>query len=123
MVVQKRLFCGNFVQPLIKESNCPKFNFNDIASLLLPKDKIAHYTFCIPLAINDESTCNINQGNIHSKLLMETKLIIWDEAPMMNKLCFEAFDKILRVIMKAKNEDNVERPFGGKVVVLRGDFR
>jgi len=23
--------------------------------------------------------------------LIETKLIIWDESPMMNSLCFEAF--------------------------------
>jgi len=36
----------------------------------------------------------------------------------MNKLCFEVFDKTLRDIMRAKNEDNIERPFGGKVVVL-----
>jgi len=31
-----------------------------IASLLLPGGKASHSTFCIPLAINDESTCNIN---------------------------------------------------------------
>jgi len=31
-----------------------------IASLLFPGGKTAHSTFCIPLAINDESTCNIN---------------------------------------------------------------
>jgi len=47
-----------------------------IASLLLPEGKTAHSTFCIPLAINDESTCNINQGSLRAKLLLETKLII-----------------------------------------------
>jgi len=30
----------------------------------------------------------------------------------MNKLCFKAFGKTLIDIMRAKNEDNVERPFG-----------
>jgi len=94
-----------------------------IASLLLPRGKTAHSTFCIPLVINDESTCNINQGSLRAKLLMETKLIIWDEAPMMNKLCFQAFDRRLRDIMRARNEDNADKPFGGKVVVLGGDFR
>ena len=94
-----------------------------IASLLLPGGKTAHSTFCIPLAINDESTCNINQGSLRAKLLMETKLIIWDEAHMMNKLCFQAFDRTLRDIMRATNEDNADKPFGGKVVVLGGDFR
>ena len=53
-----------------------------IASLLLPRGKTAHSTFCISLAINDESTYDINQGSLRAKLLMETKLIIWDEAPI-----------------------------------------
>jgi len=75
-----------------------------IASLLLLGGKISHSTFCIPLAINDESTCNINQESLCAKLLMETKLIIWDEAPIMNKLCFQAFDRTLRDIIRASDE-------------------
>jgi len=55
--------------------------------------------------------------------LIETKLIIWDEAPMMNMLCFEAFERTLRDIMKVVDEENSKKPFGGKVVVLEGDFR
>jgi len=54
---------------------------------------------------------------------MEAKLIIWDEAPMMNKLCFQAFDRTLRDIVRATNQHNADKPFGGKVVVLGGDFR
>ena len=54
---------------------------------------------------------------------MATNLIIWDEAPMMNKMCFEAFDRTLRDIMKNVDECNNCKPFGGKVVVLEGDFR
>jgi len=42
---------------------------------------------------------------------------------MMNRLCFEAFDKTLRYIIRVKNEDNSKRPFGGKVVTLGGNFR
>jgi len=82
---------------------------SDLASLLLPGGKTAHSTFCIPIAINDESTCNINQGSLRAKLLMETKLIIWDEALMMNKLCFQAFDRTLRDIMRATKEDNADK--------------
>jgi len=41
---------------------------------------------------------------------------------MMNKLCFQAFDRTLRDIMRATNEDNAEKPFGGKAFVLGGDF-
>ncbi|MCH87034.1 ATP-dependent DNA helicase PIF1, partial [Trifolium medium] len=50
--------------------------------------------------------------------IRRAKLIIWDEAPMMHKHCFEAVDRTLRDIMKEKRY-----PFGGKVVVLGGDFR
>ena len=55
--------------------------------------------------------------------MIETKLIIWDEAQMINRLCFEAFDRTLRDIMKIENEENSKNPFDGKVVVLGGDFR
>ncbi|MCI09934.1 ATP-dependent DNA helicase PIF1, partial [Trifolium medium] len=51
-------------------------------------------------------------------LIRRAKLIIWDEAPMMHKHCFEAVDRTLRDIMNEKRY-----PFGGKVVVLGGDFR
>ena len=73
------------------------FNVSGIASLLLPRGKTAHSTFCIPLLINEESTYNIPQGSPRAKLLIETKLIIWDEAPMINMLCFEALDRTLRM--------------------------
>ena len=56
-----------------------------IASLLLPRGKTTHSTFCIPLLINEHSTCNIPQGSFRARLLIETKLIIWDEAPMINR--------------------------------------
>jgi len=72
-----------------------------IVSLLLPGGKTTHSTFCIPLLINEESTCNIPQGSLIAKLLIETKLIIWDEAPMINRLCFEALDRTLRDILRA----------------------
>jgi len=47
-----------------------------ISFLLLPGVKIAHSTLCIPLLINDDSTCNISKGSLHAKLLMATNLII-----------------------------------------------
>jgi len=42
---------------------------------------------------------------------------------MMNIMCFEAFDRTLKDIMKNIDESNNCKPFGGKVVVLGGDFR
>ena len=94
-----------------------------ITSLLLPGGKTTHCTFCILLLINEHSTCNIPQGSFRSKLLIETNLIIWDEAPMINRFYFEALDITLRDVMTAVSEENVIKPFGGKVIVLGGDFR
>ena len=94
-----------------------------ITSLLLPGGKTTHSRFCIPILINEESTCNIPQGSHCARLLIETRLIIWDEAPMMNQMCFEAFDKTLRNVTRTVSEGNSQKPFGWKVVVLGGDFR
>lgn len=54
---------------------------------------------------------------------MQTALIIWDEAPMANKYCFEAVDRSLRDIMKTIDEVYSTKPFGGITTVLGGDFR
>ncbi|KAF1891398.1 hypothetical protein Lal_00017031 [Lupinus albus] len=40
-------------------------------------------------------------------LLKQTKLIIWDEAPMTHKFCFETLDKSLRDIMGTITNDSI----------------
>jgi len=54
---------------------------------------------------------------------MATSSIIWNETSMMNKMVFEAFNKTLRDIMKNVDDVNNDKPFGGKVIILGGDFR
>ena len=92
-----------------------------IASLLLPGGRTAHSKFKIPVPIFEDSTCNIHQGSELAELLNQTSLIIWDEAPMAHKFCFEALDQSLRDIIKTKPSSN--QIFGGKVIVFGGDFR
>ncbi|KAG5040048.1 hypothetical protein JHK82_012188 [Glycine max] len=48
-------------------------------------------------------------------------LIIWDEAPMAHKFCFEALDRSLRDAIKVKSSS--DKIFGGKVMLFGGDFR
>jgi len=67
--------------------------------------------------------CNTSQGSDLVELIIQTTLIIWDEALMTHRYCFEALDRTLRDIMRFKDPDSSNKPFGGKVVVLRGDFR
>ncbi|XP_019175634.1 PREDICTED: uncharacterized protein LOC109170955 [Ipomoea nil] len=94
-----------------------------IASLLLPGGRTAHSRFAIPIAINEDSTCNIKQGSDLAELLIKTSLIIWDEAPMMHKHFFEALDRTMRDLLRFVEPNSEMKTFGGKTVVLGGDFR
>jgi len=49
--------------------------------------------------------------------LKEIDIYIWDEAPMAPRYALEIMDRTLRDIM------NNYSPFGGKIVLLGGDFR
>ncbi|XP_058776863.1 uncharacterized protein LOC131651212 [Vicia villosa] len=83
--------------------------------------RTAHSKFKIPVPTLDNSTCNINKNTEHAQLLQATDVIIWDEAPMAHKNCFEALDKTLKDLMNQNGPSG--RIFGGKVVVFGGDFR
>ncbi|EOA28768.1 hypothetical protein CARUB_v10025000mg [Capsella rubella] len=90
-----------------------------IASLLLPGGRTAHSRFAIPIVPDDSTSCTITPNGDLSNFIKEVSLIIWDEAPMMSKYCFENLDRSLNDCLG--NFEN--KPFGGKVVVFGGDFR
>ncbi|XP_028774120.1 uncharacterized protein LOC114731163 [Neltuma alba] len=54
-----------------------------VAATLLPFGRIAHSRFAIPLQITETSFCAVSQNSALANLLKCTKLIIWDEAPMV----------------------------------------
>ncbi|GJY59729.1 DNA helicase [Tanacetum coccineum] len=89
-----------------------------IAALLLPSGRTAHSRFQIPLNLEDESICRIKKNSQLADLLRQTDLIIWDEAPMNDRRCFEALDRNLKDICDSPNT-----LFGGKSIMLKGDFR
>lgn len=94
-----------------------------IASLLLLGGRTTHSQFSLPLLLTEESCCNMKQGSQKAELLKRTSVIILDEAPMVSKLAFEALDRTMRDIVRFTVQDSNDKPFGGKVVVLGGDFR
>ena len=94
-----------------------------IASLLLPGGRTAHSRFRIPINITEDSTCSIDQGSDLAELLRRTKLIIWDEAPMVHKHCFEALDRTMRDILRTETPNSSDLPYGGKCIIFGGDFR
>lgn len=65
----------------------------------------------------------IKQGSNLVELIVNTKLIIWDEAPMINRMCIKAINKSFRDIMQFSNPNSANQPFGGKIVVFGGDFK
>ncbi len=93
-----------------------------ITSLLLLGDKTAHSRFKILIDLHDESTCNITQQMKVAELVRKADLIIWDEAPMMHPQAFEVIDRTLCDFMQLDDAQVTEKIFGGKTVVLGGDF-
>ncbi|XP_038720029.1 uncharacterized protein LOC120012664 [Tripterygium wilfordii] len=94
-----------------------------IASLLLPGGRTAHSRFKIPIQISEHSTCDIKKGTQLARLIQESSLIVWDEAPMVHRYCFEALDRTMRDILCDNDGRDSERLFGGKTILLGGDFR
>jgi hypothetical protein len=94
-----------------------------IASLLLPKGRVAHSRFKIPTDLDDTSICDIRKGTLFIELIQTSSLIIWDETLMTNRITFEALDRTLWDLLSTYSPQNKNKLFRGKVVVLGGDFR
>ncbi|KAL7104044.1 hypothetical protein ACP275_08G219500 [Erythranthe tilingii] len=89
-----------------------------IEALLIFGGKTSHSRFIIPLDVNEDSTCNIVQDSPLVSLIAKAKLIIWDEAPMTHKHCFEAVDKTFKDILKFSNPNSKKEPFGTRQEVV-----
>lgn len=59
-----------------------------IVALLLQGGKNTHSTFHIPQILLKESKCDIRQCTHLAKLLKNTPLILWYEAPVAKKIWF-----------------------------------
>ena len=94
-----------------------------IAALLLPGGRTAHSRLKLPLNLNDHTMCNIPKNSMLAALIVKTDLIIWDEAPMAHRQAFETLDRTLRDLQSTANPEAASKPFGGKTVLLGGDFR
>lgn len=95
-----------------------------IAALLLQVGKTALARSKIPVHdLSSISTCQISIQSQEAQKLKAAELIMWDEASMAHRYAIEAVDRLLRDIMGAVDARLESIAFGGKVVVLGGDFR
>ncbi|XP_057778295.1 uncharacterized protein LOC130998777 [Salvia miltiorrhiza] len=88
-----------------------------VAASLLPNGRTAHSRFKIPLNLDESMSCSISKNTAPAKLIIAAKLILWDEASMANRKAVEALNLLLQDLMEN------QLLFGGKTVVLGGDFR
>ncbi|XP_058789693.1 uncharacterized protein LOC131663348 [Phymastichus coffea] len=72
---------------------------------------------CSTMAFTGIAATLLPNGKTEGILLKETKVFIWDEAPMAPRYALEIVNRTLKYIM------NNDLPFGGKILVLGGDFR
>ena len=94
-----------------------------IATLLLPNGKTAHSRFKIPLNLHQTSCYYITHRTDLAMLIYEAELIMWDEAPMLSRSAFDIIDQTFRDIPQNTSNYSSAKVFGGKLFVLRGDFR
>ena len=87
------------------------------AALHLSKGRTFHSRFKAPLILSEDCRLRIPLGTELAKLIAMALIIVIDEATMLNNLLLQALDECLRDIMQT------DEPFGGKVLVLCGDFR
>uniref|UniRef100_A0A8L8KIB6 ATP-dependent DNA helicase n=1 Tax=Heligmosomoides polygyrus TaxID=6339 RepID=A0A8L8KIB6_HELPZ len=84
-----------------------------IAANLLPDDRTASPAFRLVLEDLSRTSSIKRQSEEASKI----DVIIWDEAPMAPKQALEAVNALLQDIMQNS------KPFGGKIMLLGGEFR
>ncbi|KAL6509659.1 hypothetical protein OROGR_022969 [Orobanche gracilis] len=97
--------------------------FRELHHYLLSGGRTTHSRFQIPLDLFEDSTGSIKQNTQLAQLIIQTDLIIWDEAPMTKRLTFEALDRTLNDTVGYRNLDKTQKPFRGKATRFEGDFR
>ena len=89
-----------------------------IAALILPGGLTAHSTFKLPFGDKsvEGSVCNVPAESERAQVL-KACLIVWDEIVMSGKYSPRALDLTLKNLM------HNDKPFGGKCVLMSGDWR
>lgn len=97
-------------------NTCISIRIVGIAASLLPCGRTVNSSFKL-IVENDNKSSSMNRRSKEANELKNADVIIWDEISMVSKHAFDAVDALLRDIMQT------DKPFGGKMVVVGGDFR
>jgi hypothetical protein len=91
--------------------------FTGQAATLLKGGRTAHSQFKLPVPIVETSTAGLRLDTPEALRVKNAKLILWDEVTMAPSHALNAIDIWLQDLMQN------HKPFGGKVMLLGGDFR
>ena len=89
-----------------------------IASNLLDLGRTFHSRLKAPLNPAEDSTLHISGQSGLAKLVRMARLLLIDESTMLDRFLLEALDRFLQDL-----KDQPEQTFGGKILLLAGDFR
>ena len=92
--------------------------WSGIAATLLPGGMTMHTVFRLPLKMDEYATVGLTLQSDRAAQLKRAKLLIFDEVSMIHGHALRAVDDFLRELMEKPRST-----FGGKTVVLSGDFR
>jgi hypothetical protein len=96
---------------------CLTSAFSGVAAQLLPNGVTIHRRFGMVPGMDPEQNCNVSAESAKAAVLRAAKVLVLDEVTMMSKVDLERIDRTMQFLMENK------KPFGGKVVILSGDFR
>lgn len=89
--------------------------YTGIASCLLKKGKTVHSQFRIPWN-HKHTNCMLHSTHPMYTTIKNASVLLWDQAALCSNQIFEEVDHFLRFMMQSK------QLFGGKLVVICGDF-
>ena len=91
--------------------------FSGVAAQLLEGGTTIHSRFKIPIDADPAKNCNFSRGTITAKLFRDCNIILMDEVAMMSRIDLERINRSLQDVL------NNKKLFGGKSIVMGGDFR
>ncbi|XP_046808269.1 ATP-dependent DNA helicase PIF1-like [Lucilia cuprina] len=99
---------------------CIPTAFSGIASTLLIGGRTLHSVFKIPIPVLENSVSSITANSPQSSFINSASLIMIDEISMCPLHALKLIDRLLRDLSTNANRNTL---FGGKTILLCGDFR
>lgn len=112
-------YLHNVIIKVLKKRNIEvlAMAWTGIAAILLEGGQTVHSAIQLPLNLNETTVCGIKVNSPRALKILNKKVIIWDEISMANVYAFNAVDRFLQDLCQN------DQPFGGKIMIVSGDFR